>query len=486
MLLFLALSGCTPEQPPVEAQVIPQISAPRLLRRASLDLRGVLPSVAELDAAEAQPELVQETLQQWLVEPAFQERLVLMLGEQWHTRVEAFPIEAWDYDLEDQEYAFERSVGEEPLRIAAHVVATGQPWSQVVQAEYTLANPMLQEIWGLEPLESGEGWVPALYQDGRPHAGVLSTNGLWWRYDTDVSNMNRRRIAAISRLLVCHDILSRPVSLGESASEDVENAVQTDPACITCHAALDPAAAALFGFWTVIEYSEVEHANYHPERELLYDRYLGVEPAWYGIPVSGPEALGQAIAADPRFDDCAVERFSEALIRRPITREEQASLGASYQGVVLEWLPELLASPEYGAQEVRLLTPQQLDSALLQATGFSWTQDGTPMLDLDEGGLRQLTGGVDGEQVKGPQAVPGLTRSLVIQRLGERAARSAASQGPIDIAQWHWRLLAERPSAQELEDLEALHAAVLAQSDTQSADAAVLTVLMRDAAFEAY
>ena len=297
---------------------------------------------------------------------------------------------------------------------------------------------------------------------------------------------SRRRIAAISRLLVCHDILSRPVSLGESASEDVENAVQTDPACITCHAALDPAAAALFGFWTVIEYSEVEHANYHPERELLYDRYLGVEPAWYGIPVSGPEALGQAIAADPRFDDCAVERFSEALIRRPITREEQASLGASYQGVVLEWLPELLASPEYGAQEVRLLTPQQLDSALLQATGFSWTQDGTPMLDLDEGGLRQLTGGVDGEQVKGPQAVPGLTRSLVIQRLGERAARSAASQGPIDIAQWHWRLLAERPSAQELEDLEALHAAVLAQSDTQSADAAVLTVLMRDAAFEAY
>ena len=154
--------------------------------------------------------------------------------------------------------------------------------------------------------------------------------------------------------------------------------------------------------------------------------------------------------------------------------------------MVLEWLPELLASPEYGAQEVRLLTPQQLDSALLQATGFSWTQDGTPMLDLDEGGLRQLTGGVDGEQVKGPQAVPGLTRSLVIQRLGERAARSAASQGPIDIAQWHWRLLAERPTPEELQDLEALHAAVLAQSDTQSADAAVLTVLMRDAAFEAY
>ena len=482
-LLLWAWTACTS---PAEEVEIPQISAPRLLRRASLDLRGTLPSTAELDAVESEPDQVQAYVEQWLVEPAFQERLVLMLGEQWHTRVEAFPIEAWDYDLEDREYAFERSVGEEPLRLAAHVVTTGQPWSQVVQAEYTLANPMLQEIWDLEPLESGGGWVPALYQDGRPHAGVLSTNGLWWRYDTDVSNMNRRRVAAVSRLLVCHDVLSRPVSLGESASEDVENAVQTDPACMTCHAALDPAAAALFGFWTVIEYSEVEHANYHPERELLYDRYLGVQPAWYGVPVSGPETLGQAIAADPRFDDCAVQRFSEALIRRPITRQEQASLGAGYRGVVLEWLPELLASPQYGAQEVRLLTPQQLDSALLQATGFSWTQGGTPMMDLDHGGLRQIAGGVDGEQVKGPQMVPGLTRSLVIQRLGERAARSAASQGPIDIAEWYWRLLAERPSDEAISALQELHAAVLAQSDTQTADAAVLTVIMRDAALEAY
>lgn len=484
--MILLLLACTAEVEQPQPHEVPQISAPRLLRRASLDLRGTLPSTAELDAVESEPERVQEYAEQWLGEPAFEERLVLMLGEQWHTRVEAFPIEAWDYDLEPQEYAFERSVGEEPLRLAAHVVASGQPWSEVVQAEYTLANPMLQSIWNLAPLEGGEGWVPALYQDGRPHAGVLSTNGLWWRYDTDVSNMNRRRVAAISRLLVCHDVLSRPVSLGESASEDVENAVQTDPACKTCHAALDPAAAALFGFWTVIEYSEVEHANYHPERELLYDRYLRVEPAWYGIPVSGPQALGQAIASDPRFDACAVQRFSEGLLRRPISLEERLELGAGYQGQVLEWLPDLLASPAYAAQEARLLTPQQLDSALSQASGFSWTQGGVPLLDLDDGGLRQLAGGVDGEQVKGPQSVPGLTRSLVIQRLGERAARAIAEQGPVDIAEWHWRLLAERPSDQELADLEQLHAAVLAQSDQATADAAVLTVLLRDPAFEAY
>ena len=113
--MIWALLACTPAIAPVEAVEIPQISAPRLLRRASLDLRGTLPSTAELDSAEAQPEGIQATIEQWLLEPAFQERLVLMLGEQWHTRVEAFPIEAWDYDLEDQEYAFERAVGEEPM-----------------------------------------------------------------------------------------------------------------------------------------------------------------------------------------------------------------------------------------------------------------------------------------------------------------------------------------------------------------------------------
>ncbi|MFT5586987.1 MAG: hypothetical protein ACI9VR_004592, partial [Cognaticolwellia sp.] len=66
--------ACTPVPAPVDVE-IPQISAPRLLRRASLDLRGTLPSTADLDSAEAQPEGIQATMEQWLVEPAFQERL---------------------------------------------------------------------------------------------------------------------------------------------------------------------------------------------------------------------------------------------------------------------------------------------------------------------------------------------------------------------------------------------------------------------------
>lgn len=483
--MLLWLLACA--EPELQETAPATLDAPRLLRRASLDLRGVLPSSQELDAVEADPDSLEATILGWSEEPAFEERLVLMLGEQWHTRVEAFPIEAFDYGLDD-EVPFERAVGEEPLRLAAYVVTQDLPWSQVVTAEHTMANALLLSIWDLEAeQEPGDGqWVPATYQDGRPHAGVLSTNGLWWKYDTDISNMNRRRVSAISRLLVCHDVLARPISLAD-ASQDVEDAVRNDPACKTCHAALDPAAAALFGFWNVVEYSEVEHASYHPEREGLYRDYLGVEPAWYGVPVSGPEDLGRAIAADPRFDRCAVERFGELMLHRELSEQEQARFEADYDGYALHLIQTLLSSPEYADPTPRLMSPQLMSSAIAQATGYRWTTDGNDVMDIDEYGLRQLAGGVDGEQVKDPQARPGLTRTLVIKRLAELAGQEiGAYEGSLMIEAWYWRLLAEHPTQTQLDELETLHAAVLARDGQDAADAAVLTVILRDPAFEAY
>ena len=52
---------------------------------------------------------------------------------------------------------------------------------------------------GAELGQGATGWQVSRYTDGRPAAGVLSTNGLWWRYYSTVSNLNRSRAAAISR-----------------------------------------------------------------------------------------------------------------------------------------------------------------------------------------------------------------------------------------------------------------------------------------------
>ena len=113
-----------------------------------------------------------------------------------------------------------------------------------------MANEMLNEIWELEGYpEGGEGWFPVRYADGRPVAGVLATNGLWWKYTTTAFNQNRSRAAAVSRLLLCEDLLNRPVEFEVSEdlleSEDVSSMVRSEPGCLACHSIIEPLADAL-------------------------------------------------------------------------------------------------------------------------------------------------------------------------------------------------------------------------------------------------
>lgn len=286
-MIWLLLACGTPEvvQEP-EAEALPSLEAPRLLRRASLDLRGKLPSAAELNQVAANPQRYEEIATTYLQDPAVEDRMVELLNEQWWTRLDAFEVIYLDYGLADsQEHAFNRAIGEEPLRLIAHVIAQDLPWSTVVTSDWTMANPLLAELWTLER-EDGEGWQKAYYSDGRPPVGVLATNGLWWRYTTTSSNMNRSRAAAISRLLLCADYLDRPVSFEEGEEVvEVEAAVRNDPYCLACHAAIDPLAANLFGFWWLSQYSRVEQQHYHPERESLAEQFLEVSPSYFGTPI---------------------------------------------------------------------------------------------------------------------------------------------------------------------------------------------------------
>ena len=182
----LLLGACTTEPPygaalpatSVEYRVA--LDAPRLLRRMSLDLRGVLPEAAELDAVEADPEALDALRDAWLEDPLLEERLVYLLAERWHTRVDDFDIEPYDYGLgDDDAYAYHRAIGEEPLRLMARVVVEDRSWTEVVTAETTVANELLGAMWPLDYPAGGEGWQEVPYTDGRPAAGVLGTNGLW-------------------------------------------------------------------------------------------------------------------------------------------------------------------------------------------------------------------------------------------------------------------------------------------------------------------
>ena len=502
------------------------LDAPRLARRMSLDLRGVLPSRAALDAVEADPGMLPVLRARWLADPRLEERLVHLFAAVWHTRVDRFEINHYEYDaLRDDpttEYAFERGVGEEPLRLMAAIGVADRPWTDILTADHTRLPPTLTALWPVEVLGAGGGWVDARYTDGRPAAGVLSTNGLWWRYPTSGSNKNRTRAAATARLLVCVDLLDREVSVDRLGASDVEDAVRSSPECIGCHSALDPVAATLSGFTPTNPHSGPENHRYHPERERDGPAELGVDPAWFGTPVRDLGALGRAIAADPRFLPCTVDQLARGLWARPPRPADARHLAGVVDALedgdlrLSAALEALLAGAAYQAGDqgdagtqatARWLWPDQLATAVEAATGFAWTWGGFAMLDDDTHGYRVLLGGVEGVATTAPQDTPGLAMVAVWKRVAEAAADHAVATeleggapgaGLLDgitladrpgepafddaVRGLRWRLLAERDPEAEAA-LGLLWSAVAADHGPADAWRAVVAALLRDPRF---
>lgn len=533
MIPALLLLACAEAPPPAELVPLP---APRLARRLSIDLRGVLPTADELDRVEADPTALQPLRDAWLADPRFEERLVQLYQERWRTAIDTFRGTIADYGLPATDaYGFNRSVGEEPLRLIAHVVATDRSYADIVTADWTMADPLLGRIWPLDYPDGAEGWQVARYTDHRPAAGVLVTNGLWWRYISPIFNENRARAAAIFDLLVCSDVLSRPVvlssgfSIGES---DAAEAIRDEPTCLACHASIEPVAATLFGFLPLDDQSAVEMETYHPERENMGALTLGVEPAWMGHPVSGLEELGAAIAEDPRFIDCAVQTATEAMLRRatdsadvPLLRDAREPFVQN--GLHLkDVLRVVTQAPAYTAGDVtsvasdatadrtttrRMLVASQLRSIDADLADLDWERDGYDQLDNDLYGFRVLGGSVDGVALTAPQRTPGLTWALTAQRAAEFSAARIVARDLADgaapallhgvtavtppsdpafedaVAAVYWRLLAERPTADDTASLLTLAQQVIDAGGTPAdAWSAVLTVLMRDPDFLSY
>lgn len=542
MILLLLATGCQEPAPEPSATKDPgdylvPLEAPLLLRRLSLDLRGVLPSPEELDAVEADPSKVEVYREQYLEDERLEDRLVSFFAERWLTRLDKFEIQYYDYQLEpEQEFEFERSVGEEPLRLMARIAVEDRPWTEIVTADYTVVNELLAELWPVTYPEGASGWQLSEYTDGRPAVGVLASNGLWWRYVTNISNMNRSRAAAIMRLFLCQDVLSRPVSLSGQVSisdeDGIADAIANNPSCVACHSSVDPLASALFGWWTVISYNPDEMGYYHAEREALGDIYLGSAPAYFGQPLNGFVDLGPAIANDSRFYSCTARSAAELLWRRPIEESDWQRVEALRDGFLesgllyRELLRDVLETPEYQAgsftedapDEVlereltwRLATPDLLSSAVEELTGFTWRYSGFEQLANDDPGYRTLAGGVDGYTVTRPQQDPGITWTITMKRFAQAAAAYAVDQElaqgaegtalfnhvtlesrpgeeafTSELEDLHWRLYAVRPDEDRLRAAEAFWSGVEASEGAQSAWSRLLSAMIRDPDFIGY
>ena len=539
ILMLTLLLGCGDPKPADEvepASVFTELPAPQLLRRMSLELTGKLPSIEDLDAVEADPTLIDDYQTALLADPLLEERLVRLFAERWRTRLDKFELQTYDVGLsEGLEYSFERSVGEEPLRLMAHVAVNDLPWTDIVTANYTMSNELLASIWPIDYPTTGEGWQVSTYSDGRPAGGVLTTNGLWWRYVTNVSNMNRARVAAISRLLLCQDLLSRPVSLsGAVALSDADgtaNAIKNTDGCIACHSTIEPLASTLFGFWTVISYNPLELSYYHAEREQLGQDYLGFSPGYFGKPLGGLVDLGPAIANDSRFYSCAAEGTAEMFWHRSVTGDDFSdveTLRETFLNNDIKFRPLLAAileTPEFRAGGLtddateadekrhntwRLMSPDLSSDVIQDLTGFRWLYEGFDQMDNDDPGYRVLAGGVDGYQIVRTQQDPGITWTLTNQRRAEAAASYAVHSELVESADrvlfnhvtidsrpgdedfdaelqdLNWRMFAVRPSAEQIADAEAFWTSIEATAGAEEAWSRLISAMLRDPEFIGY
>jgi hypothetical protein len=425
------------------------MDGPRLLSRVSLDLRGVRPDVQDLIAIQEDPALIDAFVDAYLEDPLFEQRIVDLYSAVYLTRQDTFSVGPEDYYNLSNDSApdFAKAVGEEPLRILAHIAANDLPYTELVTGDWTMATPQLAEAWELQRDSEEPGWAQAYYTDNRPNAGVLMTNGMWWRYGTNTANANRGRANAVSRIFTCNDYLKKSIAfdrdinlLDEGA---VNDALKTNVGCVACHISLDPIASYFWGYLYFDTTSALEISQYHPERELLWQTYTEVEPGWFGASGDTLADLGQQIAMDNAFIECAVEQATSLLLQREPDLYETDDLNAHRtafisSGLLLkELLRSIIASEVYRAAPMegdplsvgwKLVSLEQYAHSVTALTGFHFTYEGYDMMSTDTYGLRTIAGGIDGLYVSKPADKPTSTSLLVLERFTQAAASYLVEQ----------------------------------------------------------
>lgn len=473
LLLAAACTGPGPggdDGPPGDdAGVTPSPTAVYLtptqhLTRASLALRGLRPSVEDLQAVNADPSVLGDIVDGYLATPEFGATIREMHDEALLLRVEdnLFTFPATATFTGHTAYEVNDSWTGEALRLIEDIVMTDQPYTKVVTADYTMSNATNAQIWGYTHTGPANQWTRTPFPDARGAAGVLGVEAIYHRHRSAGFNYNRGRANLISGAFLCHDYAHADIMVDTSVDlsdpEVVANAVVANPSCAGCHQTLDPLASYLFPFRNTIQLNQVQRGDidyplggYIPAREGSWRQFNKRAPMFFGTTADKLPGLGQAIAADPRFAKCTATRFASYLTEVPTAdldgrwiAQLQATLEDNdfnakklVKAIVMSDAFRLssdtdaaLAETVVGMQKLR---PAQLSRMIKDATGFVWTTPNTAkmrnldygqpdLLDSDLLGFRVLAGGIDDYYVTTPVHTTTTTSSLVAKSLASSAA----------------------------------------------------------------
>ena len=301
---FLALLGKDVTSVAITPQTlfdtVTMAPARKTLRRAALIFAGRNPTDAEYAAAQRGGAALRATIRGLMTGPQFHEFLIRGANDRLLTDRDEMGIvdtpsfvdyareryrlhkaahasgnfgEAYDW-TERVDFGASRA----PLELIAHVVENDRPYTEILTADYIMANPWTAVAYGAstrfeDPTDvnefkpskiatyhrRGDGFEaeydqalfatriidPGPLITDYPHAGILNTTNFLLRYPTTATNRNRAR----SRWTYYHflglDIeKSAPRTTDPVALADTNNPTLLNPACTVCHSVLDPVAGA--------------------------------------------------------------------------------------------------------------------------------------------------------------------------------------------------------------------------------------------------
>jgi hypothetical protein len=431
------------------------LSPTESLLRVSMALRGKRPSLEEIAKVQADPSAIVELVDEYMDDEGFGQAMRDLHNEALLVRAPAaiYPagFAAVDGLAGMDVQRINVSVTEAPLRLVEHVITRDKPYTEIVTADYTLADGVVAQVWDLDYAGNGTSWEVSHFRDGRPAAGLLSDSMVFTRHATTFSDKNRGRANAISRALLCFDFIDRQVEIDATINladpAEVANAIEKNETCAGCHQMLDPLAAYFGRYYPLFvpgQITEYPQTFYSPD---LADLFTVKPSGYFGYPGGDVRHLGQMIAEDPRFSLCAAKRFYSYFHQRPLS-EVPGNRASALQSVLTKNMnakdlvraivlaDDFLLSSANGADAPKTLLkvrPWQLEKSFADLTGFFWQEQ----MDLDLGygnvgvvdmmqdsflGLHVLAGGIDSVNVTLPTHTMTASTSIVLDVFAARAA----------------------------------------------------------------
>ncbi|MFD2230889.1 DUF1588 domain-containing protein [Alkalimarinus sediminis] len=452
-------------------------SVSKTLYRTSLSLTGQLPSEKQLTEAESAGEAaLSQAIDTYMTTDAFYDRLMEIFNDVLHQDKylpgedalnlldsNDYPERRWHRDLglntsmaghERELYDWLRNntndaVSQEALRLIAHVVKNGRPFTDILTADYALVNRYSAQAYGVQgqvafsaldqPLDANYPEDPNDFREvripGIPHAGLLTSSMFLNRFPTTDTNLNRHRSRKVFEIFLDTDILAIQGNRPDEAIDLVSTTPTLDnPGCTGCHDVMDPVAAS-FQNWD-------ERGRYRPSRLSSDGWPSDIQPRGFNgqvMPLSGNvdkslQWLGKEIAKDPRFVKAmvkilytgltgdeplaipsesassdeksayAAQRFHLGTIEKDFT-DSNYNLKVAIKGILLSPYYRASAATGHSAGVVgsaRLLTPEMLDRKIEAVLGYPWKyswSSNTTHLSKEGGSFNQLYGGIDSDSV---------------------------------------------------------------------------------------